>query len=48
MVKTFYNLHNLLNIRSQFITEEYIPVYVTEDMVGHKLGEFAPTNLSWS
>ena len=23
--------------------KEYIPVYVTEDMVGHKLGEFAPT-----
>jgi small subunit ribosomal protein S19 len=22
---------------------EHIPVYVTEDMVGHKLGEFAPT-----
>ena len=23
--------------------KEHIPVYVTEDMVGHKLGEFAPT-----
>ena len=22
---------------------EFIPVYVTEHMVGHKLGEFAPT-----
>ena len=22
---------------------EHIPVFVTEDMVGHKLGEFAPT-----
>ena len=22
---------------------EFITVYVTEDMVGHKLGEFAPT-----
>ncbi|MDD3027466.1 MAG: 30S ribosomal protein S19 [Erysipelotrichaceae bacterium] len=22
---------------------EHIPVYVSEDMVGHKLGEFAPT-----
>ena len=22
---------------------KHIPVYVTEDMVGHKLGEFAPT-----
>ena len=25
--------------------KEHIPVYVTEDMVGHKLGEFAPTRL---
>ena len=24
---------------------KHIPVYVTEDMVGHKLGEFAPTRL---
>ena len=23
---------------------KHIPVYVTEDMVGHKLGEFAPTS----
>ena len=23
--------------------KEFIPVYVTEDMAGHKLGEFAPT-----
>ena len=23
--------------------KEFIPVYVTEDMVGHKLGEFAAT-----
>ena len=23
--------------------KEHVPVYVTEDMVGHKLGEFAPT-----
>lgn len=22
---------------------KHIPVYITEDMVGHKLGEFAPT-----
>ncbi|MGL4382887.1 MAG: 30S ribosomal protein S19, partial [Bacilli bacterium] len=21
----------------------HVPVYVTEDMIGHKLGEFAPT-----
>ena len=23
--------------------KEHVPIYVTEDMVGHKLGEFAPT-----
>ncbi len=27
----------------------HVPIYVTENMVGHKLGEFAPTlYLSWS
>src|SRR5438093_8872549 len=25
--------------------EKFIPVYVTENMVGHKLGEFAPTRI---
>ncbi len=24
--------------------KKFIPVYVTENMVGHKLGEFAPTS----
>ncbi|NLC79317.1 MAG: 30S ribosomal protein S19 [Ruminococcaceae bacterium] len=24
---------------------KHVPVYITEDMVGHKLGEFAPTRL---
>ena len=24
---------------------KHVPVYMTEDMVGHKLGEFAPTRL---
>ena len=24
---------------------EHVPVYITEDMVGHKLGEFAPTRV---
>ncbi|HPP88796.1 MAG TPA: ribosomal protein S19 family protein, partial [bacterium] len=23
--------------------KKFIPIYVTEQMVGHKLGEFAPT-----
>ena len=25
--------------------KSHVPVYVTEQMVGHKLGEFAPTRL---
>ena len=25
--------------------KQFLPVYVTENMVGHKLGEFAPTRL---
>ena len=25
--------------------KQHIPVYVTENMVGHKLGEFAPTRV---
>jgi len=24
---------------------KFVPVYITEDMVGHKLGEFAPTRV---
>ena len=27
---------------------KFIPVFVTEDMVGHKLGEFAPTRTFYS
>lgn len=23
----------------------HVPIYITEDMVGHKLGEFAPTRM---
>jgi len=25
--------------------KSFIPVFVTEDMVGHKLGEFSPTRV---
>jgi len=28
--------------------KKFIPVYATEDMVGHKLGEFAPTRTFYS
>ncbi len=31
-----FNVHN---------GHKFIPVFVTENMVGHKLGEFAPTRL---
>ncbi|AMP20325.1 30S ribosomal protein S19 [endosymbiont 'TC1' of Trimyema compressum] len=34
MVGYTFNVHN---------GRKHIPVYVSEDMVGHKLGEFAPT-----
>jgi len=27
--------------------QKFIPVSVSEDMVGHKLGEFAPTRTFW-
>ncbi len=31
-----FNVHN---------GKSFVPVYVTENMVGHKLGEFAPTRI---
>jgi small subunit ribosomal protein S19 len=34
MVGVTFDVHN---------GKQFIPVYVTENMVGHKLGEFAPT-----
>ncbi|MFA6082052.1 MAG: 30S ribosomal protein S19 [Patescibacteria group bacterium] len=34
MVGMTFSVHN---------GKEHIPVYVVEDMVGHKLGEFSPT-----
>ena len=34
MVGLTFNVHN---------GRKFIPVFVTENMVGHKLGEFAPT-----
>lgn len=36
MVGMNFTVHNGKN---------FLPVFVTEDMVGHKLGEFAPTRL---
>jgi len=34
MVGFTFNVHN---------GKDFLPVFITEDMVGHKLGEFAPT-----
>ena len=34
-----FNGHNF----AVYDGRKHVPVYVTEDMVGHKLGEFAPT-----
>ena len=31
------------HLRGAWTAAKHVPVYVTEDMVGHKLGEFAPT-----
>jgi small subunit ribosomal protein S19 len=36
MVGLTFDVHN---------GKAFIPVYVTEDMIGHKLGEFAPTRV---
>ena len=30
-------------IQSPHDGRKHVPIYITEDMVGHKLGEFAPT-----
>ncbi len=38
IVPEFVNLNVAVHNGKQFI-----PVFITEDMVGHKLGEFAPT-----
>ena len=28
--------------------KKFVPVFITEDMVGHKLGEFSPTRIFYS
>jgi ribosomal protein S19 len=37
-----FNPSQLL-IYNQNLVKQFIPVYITENMVGHKLGEFSPT-----
>ncbi len=44
MVTSFYNFPNFIgHTFAVYDGRKHVPVYVTEDMVGHKLGEFAPT-----
>ena len=50
VIKTWYRSSTIFPqmVGHTFAVHEgrkHIPVYVTEDMVGHKLGEFAPTRL---
>ena len=44
MVSSFYNFPKFhWHTFAVYDGRKHVPVYVTEDMVGHKLGEFAPT-----
>ena len=38
MVSNTFAVHN---------GKKFIPVFITENMVGHKLGEFSPTRTYW-
>ena len=42
-VVLLFILHLLDTLFAVHNGKEFIPVYVTEDMVGHKLGEFSQT-----
>ena len=35
--------HLLSCLMQEYLFRKHVPVYVTEDMVGHKLGEFVAT-----
>ena len=37
------SINDLTRFRGVHNGNKFIPVYITENMVGHKLGEFAPT-----
>ena len=43
MVKTFYYNASICRLDFWCTMEKFIPVTVTEAMVGHKFGEFSPT-----
>ena len=45
MVKSFHNFprNGLDNTIAVHDGRKHVPVFISEDMVGHRLGEFAPT-----
>lgn len=48
MIKTYSRCSTIIpemvgNTISVYNGKNWIPVYITENLVGHKLGEFAPT-----
>ena len=50
MIKTYSRCSTIIpemvgNTISVYNGKVWIPVYVTENLVGHKLGEFAPTRI---
>ena len=49
VIKTWSRQHRVAGVVGHTFAvhngNKFIPVYVTENMVGHKLGEFAPTRL---
>lgn len=50
MIKTYSRCSTIIpemvgNTISVYNGKTWIPVYVTENLVGHKLGEFAPTRI---
>jgi small subunit ribosomal protein S19 len=50
MVKTYSRCSTIIpemvgNTISVYNGKVWVPVYITENLVGHKLGEFAPTRI---
>jgi len=50
MIKTYSRTSTIIPEMVEMTISEYngnawVPVYVTENLVGHKLGEFSPTRL---
>jgi small subunit ribosomal protein S19 len=50
MIKTYSRCSTIIpemvgNTISVYNGKSWVPVYVTENLVGHKLGEFAPTRI---